>query len=428
MSGRTAVVLLLLLVFSCATTSHAAGESSLSWRTLSVPGDFMALDPVAPHTPVTLRAQYRFTSQESIDTLEGIWLAGLSVRPDAPPTFLSVVWSEITAGWFPSRGLQLQSDQGLFPNSLPVRQDSGFLAGSEYLNLFNHVPEVGQLLEVQLSYDPRSGAAALNILDATHGKSLHSAEYDLKPYDGVLYPMLGIVTDNPGIKVEHFSAVTHSVPVGVNWSFLIQNLDTQQYEPLYLVRVLHTSELALQLDAGRHTAGVFELVAEQADQTQSVLRIPATVELESTTHTFQAQSLPKGPITLRLQYLDPQGKTWLLGSSTLDVILGTIQVRFDPMEIEDQALRGMLRITADEGVVEQVRLRVTAHIKEFGQSVGSDVVVVDQPLERISTESLIVPYVVPFDKDSKFYELTFSVDFGAPVSAIESGNRFYVLW
>ncbi len=98
------------------------------------------------------------------------------------------------------------------------------------------------------------------------------------------------------------------------------------------------------------------------------------------------------------------------------------------MQIEDQALRGMLRLTADEGVVEQVRLRVTAHIKEFGQSVGSDVVVVDQPLERISTESLIVPYVVPFDKDSKFYELTFSVDFGAPVSAIESGNRFYVLW
>lgn len=426
--NRSTIVLFILLVLLCAMPLSVAGESPLAWRSLSVPGDFVVLDPIAANTPVTIRAQYQFSSEESIDGLEGIWLAGLSVRPDTPPTFLSVVWSEVTAGWFPARGIQLQSDQSLFPSSLPVRRDSGFLAGSEYISLLNHALDVGQALEVQLSYDPRSGAAALNVIDLAEGKSLFSGEYALKPYNGVLYPALGIVTDKPGIKVEYFSAVPYSVPVGTRWSYLIQNPETKRYEQLYLIRILHNSELALQLGTRKHLEGQFELVAEQGDKKQVVLQIPATDETANTTYTFAAKNLPQGPITLNLQYRDPQGNAWLLGASPLDVVLGTIQATFEPMQIQGKELHGALRLTSEDAVVEQVQLRVTAHIKEYGQSESRDVVVLNQPLAQITTSTQIIPYVVPFDVESKFYELTFSVDFGVPVSTILSGDRFHVLW
>jgi hypothetical protein len=428
LSSRSSIILFLLLTLICTTTFNVTGESALSWQALSVPGEFITLDAIAPNTPVTLRSQFRFTNQESIDSLEGLWFGGLSTRPDAPPTVLSVVWSEITAGWFPASGIQLQSAQGLFPGSLPVKQDNGFLAGSDYLNLLNHFLTVGQVIETQLSYDPRSGATALNILDLVSGKSLYSAEYVLKPYNGVLYPMLGIVTDKPGIIVDSYSAEPYSVPVGTRWSLLWQDNETQQYEQFYLTRVNYDSGMALQLGARESHEGYFEFTVGQGDAQQLVLKIPASATADKTVHPFQVKNLPLGSVVLNLQYVDPQGNTWLLGTNPLDVILGTVQVVFDPIAVQGKELQGSLRLTTEEGVVEQLRLHVTAHLKEYGRSESTSIVVLDQPLERLSTDVLSIPYFIPFDGDDKFYELTFTVDLGAPVSTLISGSRFYVLW
>lgn len=419
----------LLVIMVLVAMPSLADEAGVALQPLAgYPGEFLMLQAGEAGSTITLQSRLRLGDSNAVAALEGIWLAGLSGVSDAPPTLLSLVWTQDTSGWFPTWALQLQSDGGLFPDSLPSKRGQDFLEGSSYINLGSVTPEPGHVIEARLSYDPVSGRLDVGVMDLTTRKCIAARQFVLEPYTGPTIPALGIVGDGHGVQVEQFLASAYRVPFGLPWELMMKEED--DFERLVLTRFTSGRDIALWVAPNaENLRGQFALVADDGTNSTTVLELPAQARSEATFIPFAASELPLGAADVSLNYVDEEGRTWPLDTRQLHIVAANLNVDFGALSIQGDRLQGMVTVTSQDETVSDLPLRVFATFARPGSEEleAEPQLIFEGCLERISTRPTVIPLSIPIVTRESVLRLTLEAQFGIEVGNIMAGNEYYVL-
>lgn len=416
-----------LLVMTLLAVPGMASDEAIDLSPLAEhAGEFSFLEGMDTTSPVTLQTRFRLGDKDGIGALQGLWIAGFSESPDAPPTALSLVWSEDTTGWFPVWGVHLQSDADLFPAGLSTKVGSGLLSGSSYVSSQVVSPQVDHLYQAELSYDPRTGQAAIGMSDLTEGTRLFSQALTLEPFRDKLYPAVGLVGEGHGVQIESFTASPHGVPLGTAWDLMVYESDRYSRLPVY--RLTPGYDLALRLGADEQGfPGTLAFVVKDGTSVETLFEQEAHARNEDLLLPFAADELPFGEVSLHLNYVDESGREWPLGTRSLLLVAANIDVNFGPLEVGCDALHGTVTLTSQDETVHDLPIRLLAAIGEPDQRDAAMELVLETTLERLSTETTVIPFTIPMYSEEQLFSVVFDVDFGVPVGKVMQKNRFHAL-
>lgn len=355
-SLTTSIVLSLLLFLSFSVGVEVAFADS-------APGSATAVTQAA-----TVRSRVVFSEQQPGEK-QGVWLAGFSSLPGEAPTALSVTFSQVAAGWLgPLWGLQLQSDVGILPARLNPQPGSDFLDGSEFILLQSLTPKWGHAYEIELGYDPVTGAATVQLINLTEQRTVFTRNLQLNSYEAPLYPGAGVgqVTDagtvvpqTPMATISSVELMDYLLPVRVSW-WIMQREDADQS---YLT--------ALQIDRRHETAFRVHLTWEELQPDvrlrildsggAELLLIPYDYVLDYT--PVPSNILAPGTYTAILEYSFGE-RTWELDRRTFSV--GVIEIEVARLEAVRTSgntivLDGLLRINGD-GPLQDVAIGLDASV------------------------------------------------------------------
>lgn len=410
-------LVLLTVLASVAVGGHAAD--------LALPGhqgEYLVLEGVPADQPITLQTRFVL---ESNDNLEALWLAGLSESAEAPPTMLSIVWTEDRSGWFPVWGVQLASDADLFAPGVATKNGAGRLAGSKYLGLTNATPKVGHVYQVELSYDPVTGTAAVGMSDLTDETRLFTRSVSLKPTTTTtLYPAVGKVGGQ--VTFEEINQAATRVPLGAQWDLMFK--DGDRYTGLALYRLTPSIEMAFRMgvDATEYN-GEYVVTAVSGDQRYTLARVPGAARSEEVLVPFKASELPLGDAVLNIDYMDEFGKMWSLGTRSLLIVAATLEISLDNLRVEQDAIHGTLNVRSQDETLTDLPVALYAAVAEPNAREGDHTLILETVLSEVSHESTEVAFAVPLDSDRQLFTLLFDVQFGVPVGQVMRPSQFHVL-
>lgn len=416
-----------VMVWLAASTLLLTGLAYGDGQSLQLTGEFMALQASPVGQPITLQSQIRMGDWEVLDSVERVWLAGFSETVDGPPELLSLVWAQDSSGWFPSWKIQLHSSK-LFPPSLPDQKSLGHSAGS-FVNLGSVPLPPDHSVEARLSFDPASGRADVAVLDLTAGHTLITRTLALQPYQGELIPVLGVeggAKEGKAIQVEHFHAWPTRVPFGLSWDVMVKEED--EFQRVMLTRLTVGRDMALWLGPDADDfAGQLLLVAD-ADQPKTVLALPAGARSEPVLLPFRAADLPLGAVELALRYVDEEGKTWSFDGRRLQVVVANLDVRFGPLAIDGELLKGQMMVTSEDETVEGLPVRVLATFVKAGtkEALGDAQLVFEGSLDSVSPQGTAVPLTIPIPVEERVFGLVLDVRFDTEVGSVATGSEYYV--
>lgn len=381
-------------------------------------GSFHFLTSHPADAPLTIQARFTF---EKASDLEAFWV-GLGDSSEAAPTMLSLVWAEDRSAWFPVWSLHLQTDSDLFSPGVATKNGAGVLAGSKVVSLQNVRPEVGHVYQAELSYDPENDLVSVGLSDLTAGERLFTRELAISAPETPLYPAIGAVGGE--LTIESVEAMPISVPLGAAWELLVR--DGDRYSRLALYRLTPSVEMAFRLGAHGEYAGRFAVQVESEQGATTLVELPAAAQSEERLVPFSAGDLPLGPLTVEIAYIDESGRVWTLGSRSLLNVAATLEVRFDDLQVDGDAVTGLLTVVSTDEQVENLPVKLLAQVAEVG-SEGTYQPVLSTKLEQVTGTPIRVPFSVPLPSEGSLFSLGFEVEFGVPVGVVGSQSQFHVL-
>lgn len=400
----------------------AADESAITLQPLEgYTGAYHMLNPVAGEQPITLQTTFRIDAANQFDAL---WIGGVSATPDAPPTMLSLVWTQDTAGWFPVWSVQLHSDANLFSAGTATKRGSGIFSGSAYVSLNNVAPKADHVYQAELSYNPETGKVAVGMTDLTAGERLFVQSVQLAAIESDMYPAIGAA--GSGITFQEFVVFETAVPLGTTWDVSVKEGD--RYSRLALYRLTPSVELGLRLPADATAwTGKFVLSAEEGENVTTLFEVAGDPREAETLIPFTAGDLPMGEIVLRFDYVDEQGKVWRLGTRNLLNVAGTVQLTFGELSIVEEGFDVQLAVGSQDETLRDVLMRVYATVGGPDSKDGDRRLVFEQPWALISQTSTPISFTFPLDVEDRLFSLRFDVEFDVPVATVLSGNLYHVL-
>lgn len=412
------------LLFSCCVlllllTLHAA-----SWVEVALASQVISLGAIDPTSPVSLQTRFRIDSKEALTASKGMWLVGFSQMPDTTPRALALVWSEITLGWFPTWGIQLQSNAGSLPDKISPKRGAGFLADSSYVSICSSPPEVGHTYQAELSYDSQTGEALVGLYDLTLDKRVTAKALTLQPITTPLYP---VIAPSPGVEYEEFTTSSYMVPLDSPWD--LRQKEGADFNRLLFMRINRNEELALYLPQDvRDFQGVFTLVADDGLNAKTLCGVKASTRDQAMLLPFSANELPFGDVVLRFSYVDEDGKVWLLGAKPLRVVAADLRISFGQLRIQQDVLIGSAEIQSQNGTAQDLMLRLYATFRKPGEQQGKRQLILEQQLDQVTKDPIVVSFAIPVDEANGLFSVTLETEFGIPVGLVTSGNQYYVLW
>ena len=298
----------------------------------------------------------RFLAGDDVDSLEGVWLAGLARPGGELPLFLAVTWSKVPAGWFGSIwAVHLATSDDLVPRNLNPAGGTGFLDGLHVLRLGAAQPRSGRLYETTLSYDPENGLLGVRFVDLATGEAILDRGLQLTPLGtaGALVPVAGfepaplpdrppdpdlatpslqvpLSAPGPVAGASRFTGFVHErgfVPLGIGWSIQQRSSPGAAWSrSLSLDRRLETrAEVRLPWDLlpGRL------LVRAGGDVDTVLADVPAAARQLSI--PIEIASLPAGQLSLALLYQSEHGIREVLEET---VSMGRLELRLQGLNAE----------------------------------------------------------------------------------------------
>lgn len=290
---------------------------------------------------VTVISTLAFGPDWDFDTEAEMWLVGLSGEADQATLGPAVTWSKVEAGWFPFWKIQVQSQL----EDQVERVDLALLA-----------PEAGHRYTSVLSYDPRTGGAALYLMDETAEKLIYSGGFEVGGKASPLFPAAGVVRGSAeaGVEVAALDVYSTYVPVGAKLELTAESKPT-----VSLIGTFgRTETLLIHLASpGALPDGEYRIRAIHHDTgTQSELE-PIHATAPRMSFAYPLVELP-GQATLALDYLS-DGHRWF--TYTTDVSIGWLQVDFSKADVDgrEREVSLEMRLQSD-AAMQSVPLKVTA--------------------------------------------------------------------
>lgn len=383
---------------------------------------------------VTVEAYVQLPPESEVHGLDAVWLAGLGPSPDAPPTALSIVWSQ-KGGLLPVWTLQLQSDLSLLPADLRTEAGSGGLRGSQVFSLPGvGKPRWGHVYHSVLSYDPVSGALSLWIHDMTEDETLFAGEYRMGRVEKPLYASAGMQENGTYERLNSVTAAPQYIPRGVTWrvSELIDG--AIGVVELAMIDRSMIDQVGIYIDLKNPVPGTFRIASVDSGRVKELAYLVAPTE--SVVLPIPDNELTPGRVELLLEYLDADGRSQFTEGRQPHI--GYLNASFAPTVFDRETGTAVSAVTLETDGPLVTALRIDAELyrltwdpktRTYVEEHHDTIRVLDTVLD-LGGEPSYLPLHVPLpDGEPVLWSVRFAVASDVAVSIVSSGtNRLFTTY
>jgi hypothetical protein len=337
---------------------HTQPAQTLTAAQISVSPYAYAQQPVA--NEFAIRTETAVNWGLSLEEGEPLWLAGVGDTTNGIPSVLGITWTPEPSWWGVSWALQLRSEAGLLTPIDPVKDNSRVVR----LVQVNPVPD--HQYETYFSYNQATGVVSVRVTDINDDRVIHQGAYQAKSTTAKLYAGFGATQRGSADQDFEFQLVSLAVypkylPIGTGWDI---GTVTAENVFLPLSRFDLNESIALRLrNLHAGIPGEYNFVSEQVQGTLVLQRLKADSQAATNITYLDADNLPIGRSTLRLEYIE-DGVVLL--SEALSLRVGAVDVKFSDVAVdrERNKISGEVALSSN-GAIQNVNMSITARISEL---------------------------------------------------------------
>lgn len=372
--------------------------------------------------PFTVATKWHFQSSFGDGTSDpsSLVLAGLTTLPPASGG-LQVLWLPDNAGWFPRWQIVLQvqtPETGTLPS----------------IALVSVTPVPGHTYQTTLSYLAETGAAVVHVQDTTSGEALYSGSVAVPSIPAQLQAVAGYPGANqPALAtvIEAMQVFPTVLPAATNWQ-IGTRASTGDFDAGW--RLSSTDGAVIRLDVPAPLPkGQYRVLLANAGRSGELAHLTPQKSGENWL-ILPAGELPLGQSQLTLEYAE-NGQVLL--SETRDMIIGSLAVRFSPVQIQPVDHTAQTQVwLASKIPLSQQRITVQAILnrlvwdntaKTYKEQPYSQVTAFDESLALNATDSgTEFTVAVPLPPEPGYWQVAYrlSTELGLSIASVGEKSTF----